>query len=86
PFYQNSMRHGIIFFALTLQLSFYCIPAHYVADKALEVSTAVYCSNWYSHCVPSLKVPLTLMIQNAQTGITIKAGGLVTFNAQTVVN
>ncbi|KAF2893822.1 hypothetical protein ILUMI_12351, partial [Ignelater luminosus] len=53
---------------------------------ALEVSAAVYSSNWYFHCFPSVKVPLTLMSQNSQIGITIKAGGLITFNAQTVVN
>ncbi|KAF2893134.1 hypothetical protein ILUMI_13040 [Ignelater luminosus] len=84
--FENQLRHGFVFVVLTTQLSFYCIPANYIADKALAVSDAIYFSNWYSHYFPSLKVPLPLMIQNAQNGITINAGGLVTINAQTVLN
>ncbi|KAF2886287.1 hypothetical protein ILUMI_19887, partial [Ignelater luminosus] len=84
--FQNQMRHAIVFVVLTTQLSFYCIPANYIADKALAVSDGIYSSTWYSHYFPFLKVPLVLMIQSAQNGITIKAGGLIIINAQTVLN
>ncbi|KAF2887526.1 hypothetical protein ILUMI_18647, partial [Ignelater luminosus] len=52
---------------------------------ALAVSDAAYFSKWYSNNSPSLKAPLLLMIQNSQHGITIKAGGLIIINAETVV-
>ncbi|KAF2899590.1 hypothetical protein ILUMI_06586 [Ignelater luminosus] len=52
---------------------------------AMAVADAVYFSNWYSQH-PSLRVPLLLIIQNSQKEITIKGGGLVTINAETVVN
>ncbi|KAF2900078.1 hypothetical protein ILUMI_06108, partial [Ignelater luminosus] len=42
--------------------------------------------HWYSHHYPSLKVPLLLIMQRSQNEITIKGGGLVTINAETVVN
>ncbi|KAF2886700.1 hypothetical protein ILUMI_19473 [Ignelater luminosus] len=84
--YEIRARHSFIFVAVTLQLSFYCISANYVADEALAVSNAVYCSKWYFHYFPSLKVPLLLMMQNAQRGITIRAGGLVAINTETFVN
>ncbi|KAF2890787.1 hypothetical protein ILUMI_15386, partial [Ignelater luminosus] len=59
---------------------------HYLNQmKALAVSDAVYFSKWYCHNFPSLKVPLLLMIQSSQNGITIKAGGLITINAGTVM-
>ncbi|KAF2886631.1 hypothetical protein ILUMI_19542, partial [Ignelater luminosus] len=83
---QIKIRYTVLFVTLALQLSFYCIPANYIADEALAVSDAIYFSNWYSHYFPTMKVPLLLMIQNAQNGITINAGGLVTINAQTVLN
>ncbi|KAF2903621.1 hypothetical protein ILUMI_02565, partial [Ignelater luminosus] len=83
-FYQTKVRHALCFFITTLQLCFYCIPANYIADQASEVANAVYFSNWYSHCFPSLKV-LMLVMQNAQNGITIEACGLITYNVQTVV-
>ncbi|KAF2892800.1 hypothetical protein ILUMI_13372, partial [Ignelater luminosus] len=86
PVYRVKVRHVAVFSLLTLQLSFYCVSANYIADKVLAVSDAVYFSNWYSHCFPSLKVPLTIMIQIAQNGITIRAGGIITINAQTIVN
>ncbi|KAF2890981.1 hypothetical protein ILUMI_15192, partial [Ignelater luminosus] len=86
PVSRVKVRHAAVFSLLTLQLSFYCISANYIADKVLAVSDAVYFSNWYSRCFPSLKVPLTIMIQNAQNEITIKAGGIITINAETVVN
>ncbi|KAF2887666.1 hypothetical protein ILUMI_18506, partial [Ignelater luminosus] len=53
---------------------------------ALAVSDAMYFSNWHSHHFPLMKVPLLLMIQNLQNGITINADGLVTINTQTVLN
>ncbi|KAF2902722.1 hypothetical protein ILUMI_03462, partial [Ignelater luminosus] len=84
--YQIRARHTFIFVALTLQLSFYCISANYVAEEALTVSNAIYFSKWYLHHFPSLKVPILLMMQNAQRGITIKAGGLVAINIETFVN
>ncbi|KAF2891058.1 hypothetical protein ILUMI_15115, partial [Ignelater luminosus] len=52
---------------------------------ALAVSDAVYSSKWYFHKFSRLKTTLLLMIQNSQNGITIKAGGLVTINADTIV-
>ncbi|KAF2895004.1 hypothetical protein ILUMI_11174, partial [Ignelater luminosus] len=85
-FYYVQARHGLLFVFLTLQLALYCIPANYIASEALAISDAVYFSNWYSHYFPSLKTLLLLMIQNSQAGITIKAGGLITINAQTLVN
>ncbi|KAF2888346.1 hypothetical protein ILUMI_17827 [Ignelater luminosus] len=53
--------------------------------QALAVSDAVYSSKWYSYRFSRLKATLLLMIQNSQNGITIKAGGLVTINADTIV-
>ncbi|KAF2886787.1 hypothetical protein ILUMI_19388, partial [Ignelater luminosus] len=53
---------------------------------ALAVSNAIYFSKWYSYHFSSLKVPILLMMQNAQRGITIKAGGLVAINTETFVN
>ncbi|KAF2888875.1 hypothetical protein ILUMI_17298, partial [Ignelater luminosus] len=52
---------------------------------ALAVSDAVYSSKWYVHEFSGLRATLLLMIQNSQNGITIKAGGLVTINAETIV-
>ncbi|KAF2902723.1 hypothetical protein ILUMI_03463, partial [Ignelater luminosus] len=52
---------------------------------ALAVSNAIYCSKWYLYHFP-LKVPILLMMQDAQRGITIKAGGLVAINTETFVN
>ncbi|KAF2886786.1 hypothetical protein ILUMI_19387, partial [Ignelater luminosus] len=83
--YQIRARHTFMFVGLTLQLSFYCISANYVADEALAVSNAVYCSKWFFHNFPSLKVPLLLTMQTAQRGITIKAGELVAINTETFV-
>ncbi|KAF2887528.1 hypothetical protein ILUMI_18645 [Ignelater luminosus] len=83
--YRNKMRHIFIFFALAFQLGSYCIPADYVTDEALSVSYAIYSSKWYANHFPSLKVPLLLMMQNAQQEITIRAGGLVVINTQTFV-
>ncbi|KAF2888634.1 hypothetical protein ILUMI_17540, partial [Ignelater luminosus] len=84
--YQNQMRHVIIFSFVTLQLAFFCIPANYITNEAMAVSDAVYFSNWYFQHVPSLKVPLLLIIQSSQNEITIKAGDLVIINAGTIVN
>ncbi|KAF2894628.1 hypothetical protein ILUMI_11544, partial [Ignelater luminosus] len=83
---QIKLRYTVFFVTLALQLSFYCIPANYIADEALAVARAIYFSKWYSHHFPCLKVPLLLMMQNAQRGITIKAGGLVAINTETFVN
>ncbi|KAF2887300.1 hypothetical protein ILUMI_18873 [Ignelater luminosus] len=83
--YQTQLRHASLFAVVIIQLSFYCIPANYIADKALAISDAVYFSKWYHHNFPSLKSPLLLMIQSSQNGITIKAGGLITLNAETVM-
>ncbi|KAF2885958.1 hypothetical protein ILUMI_20216 [Ignelater luminosus] len=83
--FQTQMRHATIFMVVIIQLSFYCIPANYISNEALAVSDAVYFSGWYSPYFPSLKTPLLLMVQNSQAGITIKAGGLITINAQTLV-
>ncbi|KAF2887667.1 hypothetical protein ILUMI_18507, partial [Ignelater luminosus] len=83
---QITIRHAVFFVALALQLSFYCIPANYIADEALAVARAIYFSIWYSHHFPSLRVPLLLIMQNAQHGITITAGGLVPINTDTFVN
>ncbi|KAF2887313.1 hypothetical protein ILUMI_18860, partial [Ignelater luminosus] len=52
---------------------------------ALAISDAVYFSNWYSQNFPSLKAPLLLMIQNSQAGVIIRAGDLITINAETVM-
>ncbi|KAF2897277.1 hypothetical protein ILUMI_08898 [Ignelater luminosus] len=84
--YQIKIRHTFLFVTLALQLGFYCIPANYVTDEALAVSCAIYSSKWYTHHFPSLKVPLLLMMQNAQQGITIRAGRLVVVNTETFVN
>ncbi|KAF2892284.1 hypothetical protein ILUMI_13890 [Ignelater luminosus] len=84
--YQTQARHVILFTAFILQLAFFCIPANYITNEAMAVSDAVYFSKWYSQHIPSLKVPLLLIIQNSQNEITIKAGGLVTINAGTIVN
>ncbi|KAF2888453.1 hypothetical protein ILUMI_17720, partial [Ignelater luminosus] len=83
---QITIRHAVLFVTLALQLSFYCIPANHIADEALAVSCAIYSSKWYFHHFPSLKVPLLLIMQNAQHGITIRAGGLVAINTETFVN
>ncbi|KAF2886630.1 hypothetical protein ILUMI_19541, partial [Ignelater luminosus] len=83
---QIKLRYTVFFVTLALQLSFYCIPANYIAEEGLAVARALYSSKWYSHHFPSLKVPLLLMTQNAQRGITIKAGGLVAINTETFVN
>ncbi|KAF2895055.1 hypothetical protein ILUMI_11121, partial [Ignelater luminosus] len=84
--YQIQLRHASIFSIVTLQLAFLCIPANYITSEAVAVSDAVYFSNWYSHHFPSLKVPLLLIMQRSQNEIIIKGGGLVTINAETVVN
>ncbi|KAF2895003.1 hypothetical protein ILUMI_11173, partial [Ignelater luminosus] len=84
--YFNQAQHGCAFVFFTLQLALYCIPANYIESKALAISDAVYFSNWYVHYFRSLKTLLVLMIENSQAGITIKAGGLITINAQTLVN
>ncbi|KAF2891733.1 hypothetical protein ILUMI_14440, partial [Ignelater luminosus] len=83
---QITIRHTAYFVTLALQLSFYCIPANYVADEALAVARSIYSSKWYSHHFPSLRVPILLIMQNAQHGITIRAGGLVPINTDTFVN
>ncbi|KAF2889996.1 hypothetical protein ILUMI_16177 [Ignelater luminosus] len=85
-YYQAQARHVIIFTFVTLQIAFFCIPANHITNEALAVSDAVYFSKWYSQHIPHLKVPLLLMIQNSQNEITIKAGGLATINAGTIVN
>ncbi|KAF2886846.1 hypothetical protein ILUMI_19327, partial [Ignelater luminosus] len=85
-YYQAQARHVITFTFFTLQLAFFCIPANYITHEAVAVSDAVYFSNWHSQHIRHLKVPLLLMIQNSQNEITIKAGGLVTINAGTIVN
>ncbi|KAF2885912.1 hypothetical protein ILUMI_20261, partial [Ignelater luminosus] len=51
---------------------------------ALAVSDAVYSSKWYSNNFSRLQAALLLMIQNSQNGITIKAGGLIVINAETI--
>ncbi|KAF2890683.1 hypothetical protein ILUMI_15490, partial [Ignelater luminosus] len=84
--YQNQIRHLLVFTFVTLQLAFFCIPANHISNEANALSDAVYFSNWYSQHVPSLKVPLLLIMQNSQNEITIKAGNLVTINAETIVN
>ncbi|KAF2892632.1 hypothetical protein ILUMI_13542, partial [Ignelater luminosus] len=86
PSYQAQARHVIVFIFVNLQLAFFCISANYITNEALAVSDAVYFSNWYSQHIPSLKVPLLLIIQNSQNEIAIKGGGLVTINAGTIVN
>ncbi|KAF2890116.1 hypothetical protein ILUMI_16057, partial [Ignelater luminosus] len=83
--FQFQVMNTIKICFLTTQLAFYCIPASYIADEALTVSNAIYFSKWYLNNFPSLKAPLLLMIQNSQNEIIIKAGGLITFNAETVV-
>ncbi|KAF2902784.1 hypothetical protein ILUMI_03400, partial [Ignelater luminosus] len=84
--FQIQVRHGFTFVGLSLQLAFYCISANYVADEALAVSNAIYFSKWYFHYFRSLKVPVLLMMQSAQNGIIIKAGGLVHINTATFMN
>ncbi|KAF2887257.1 hypothetical protein ILUMI_18916 [Ignelater luminosus] len=84
--FQNQVRHVIIFIFLTIQLAFFCIPANHITNEAMAVSDAAYFTNWYTKHIPSLKVPLTLIIQNSQDEITITAGGLVIINAGTIVN
>ncbi|KAF2885923.1 hypothetical protein ILUMI_20250, partial [Ignelater luminosus] len=84
--YQTQARHLIVFTFVTLQLAFFCIPANLITDEAMAVSDAVYFSNWYSQHIPSLKVPMLLIMQNSQNEIIIKGGGLVTINAGTIVN
>ncbi|KAF2893296.1 hypothetical protein ILUMI_12877, partial [Ignelater luminosus] len=84
--YQTQARHVIVFTFVTLQLAFFCIPANLITDEAMAVSDAVYFSNWYTQHIPSLKVPILLVMQNSQNEIIIKGGGLVTINAETIVN
>ncbi|KAF2890062.1 hypothetical protein ILUMI_16111 [Ignelater luminosus] len=83
--FQAQVRHTLAFAILSCRLCFYCTAANYVAIEALAVSDAVYSSKWYSYRFSRLKATLLLMIQNSQNGITIKAGGLVTINADTIV-
>ncbi|KAF2886159.1 hypothetical protein ILUMI_20014, partial [Ignelater luminosus] len=83
--YQVQFRHVIVFAVMMVQLSFYCVPANYVADEALTIAEAAYFSKWYLSSFPSLKAPLLLMIENSQKEIIIKAGGIITINADTVV-
>ncbi|KAF2895908.1 hypothetical protein ILUMI_10267 [Ignelater luminosus] len=83
--FQNQLRHAMPFIFITLQLVFFCSAASYITDEAMAVSDALYFSNWYSQLFPSLKVPLLLILQNCQKEVTIKAGGLVTFNAETTI-
>ncbi|KAF2893707.1 hypothetical protein ILUMI_12467 [Ignelater luminosus] len=68
--YQTQARHVVVFTFVTLQLAFFCIPANHIANEH----------------IPSLKVPLLLIIQSSQKEITLKAGDLVTINAGTIVN
>ncbi|KAF2893602.1 hypothetical protein ILUMI_12573, partial [Ignelater luminosus] len=84
--FETQARHVMVFAVITFQLAFFCIPANHITNEAMAVSDAVYFSNWYSQHNPSLKVPLLLIIQNSQTEITLKGGGLVTINAGTIVN
>ncbi|KAF2895047.1 hypothetical protein ILUMI_11130, partial [Ignelater luminosus] len=84
--YQTQARTLTVFIFVTIQLAFFCIPANLVSNEAMAVSDAVYFSNWYSQHIPSLKVPMLLIMQNSQIEIIIKGGGLVTINAQTIVN
>ncbi|KAF2900641.1 hypothetical protein ILUMI_05544 [Ignelater luminosus] len=51
----------------------------------MAVSKAAYCSKWYLNCFASSKTPLLLMIQNSQREIITTAGGLIIFNATTVL-
>ncbi|KAF2894585.1 hypothetical protein ILUMI_11589 [Ignelater luminosus] len=83
--YQVQVRHAISFALLSCRLCFYCTATNYIASEALRVSDAVYSSKWYFHEFSRLKATLLLMIQNSQNGITIKAGGLFTINADTIV-
>ncbi|KAF2892967.1 hypothetical protein ILUMI_13209, partial [Ignelater luminosus] len=83
--YQAQVRHAVLFVVFTGRLCFYCLAANYITNEALTVSDAVYSSKWYLHEFSRLKATLLLMIQNSQNGITIKAGGLITINAETIV-
>ncbi|KAF2904724.1 hypothetical protein ILUMI_01451 [Ignelater luminosus] len=83
---QLNARYIIMGGMVTMQLIFYCIPANYISDEALTISSAVYFSDWHSHYFPSATKPILLMIQNSQREISIKAGGLITMDARTVVN
>ncbi|KAF2886533.1 hypothetical protein ILUMI_19640, partial [Ignelater luminosus] len=83
--YKFQLMNANKFCFLIIQLAFYCFPASYIADEALAVSNAVYFSKWHLNNFPSLKAPLLLMIQNSQNEIIIKAGGIITFNAEAVV-
>ncbi|KAF2894841.1 hypothetical protein ILUMI_11334, partial [Ignelater luminosus] len=83
--YQARVRHAVSFVVFSCRLSLYCIPANYIINKALTVSDAVYSSKWYFQEFSRLKATLLLMIQSSQNGITVKAGGLITINAETIV-
>ncbi|KAF2886695.1 hypothetical protein ILUMI_19478 [Ignelater luminosus] len=82
---QFVVRYATMGGIILMQLIFYCIPANYITDEAMAVSNAAYFSKWYSDCFPSMKQPLLLMIQKSQQEITIKAGGVITMNAPTVL-
>ncbi|KAF2892964.1 hypothetical protein ILUMI_13206, partial [Ignelater luminosus] len=83
--YQAQVRHAVTFVVFTCRLCFYCIAASSITNEALTVADAVYSSKWYFHEFPRLKNTLLLMIQNSQNGVTIEAGGLIIFNAETIV-
>ncbi|KAF2894829.1 hypothetical protein ILUMI_11352 [Ignelater luminosus] len=84
--FQQQIKHAVTFIGVLMQLSFYCIPANYIAREALAVADAIYFSDWYSQYYPFLRYPVCVMIQNAQQEITIKASGLINMNAATVLN
>ncbi|KAF2885911.1 hypothetical protein ILUMI_20262 [Ignelater luminosus] len=83
--YQAQVRHAASFLLVSCRLCFYCTAANFIGNEALAVSNAVYSSKWYVHEFSGLRATLLLMIQNSQNGITIKAGGLVIINAETIV-
>ncbi|KAF2892965.1 hypothetical protein ILUMI_13207, partial [Ignelater luminosus] len=83
--FQAQVRHAVTFILFTCRLCYYCIATNYITNEALSVSDAAYCSKWYFHEFFRLKARLLLMIQNSQNGITIKAGGLIIINAETIV-
>ncbi|KAF2892601.1 hypothetical protein ILUMI_13577, partial [Ignelater luminosus] len=60
-------------------------PSELITNEPMAVADAVYFSSWYSHHLPSLKVPLLLIMQRSQKEITITGEGLVTLNAGTIV-
>ncbi|KAF2891033.1 hypothetical protein ILUMI_08140 [Ignelater luminosus] len=83
--YQVQVRHAASFAIMSYRLCFYGTAANYIGNEALAVADGIYSSKWYTHKFPGLKATLLLMIQNSQNGITIKAGGLITINAETIV-